>query len=232
MAVLENQKSIYIFIGPPGSGKGSLSRLCEQRLGWVQLSTGDLCRQHIAQGTEIGKQMDFAIKSGKLISDSLIVEMVGNWLLTQESDDKPVIFDGFPRTVPQIHALQKLFEDRHIAARLVIVHMVLPDEVVEMRLKSRLICGNKDCQIVYSAIDSKLAPRQEMQCDECSSELIRRSDDHENSIKERLLVYYKHKQGLLDFYQTIGQAVVDLPAQGHVEEVFNSFQNIVGLKRA
>lgn len=229
---MEEQKSIYIFLGPPGSGKGSLSQLCEKRLGWIQLSTGDLCRQHIAEGTEIGKQMDFAIKSGTLISDSLIVQMVGSWLLDQRSSKNPVIFDGFPRTVPQVDALRHLLKDRGINAQLVVVHLVLPDEVVEMRLKSRLICGNKDCQTVYSAINARLAPRIEMQCDECSSSLVRRSDDHEDSIKERLLIYYKHKQGLLEFYKAIGQSILDLPAHGHVEEVFDSFQHIVGLKKA
>jgi adenylate kinase len=232
MGALENQKKIFIFIGPPGSGKGSLSRLCEQRLGWVQLSTGDLCRQHIAQGTEIGKQMDFAIKSGKLISDSLIVDMVGNWLLKQQNDNKDVIFDGFPRTVPQVHALQNLLKERDIGAKLLVVHMIIPDEVVETRLKSRLVCGNKDCQIVYSASNKGLAPRKEMECDTCSSVLIRRSDDHDDSIKERLVVYYRHKEGLLEFYKAAGHAVIDLPMHGHVEEIFDTFKNMVGLKHA
>jgi len=232
MTVLENQKKIFIFIGPPGSGKGSLSRICEQRFGWMQLSTGDLCRQHIAEGTEIGKQMDFAIKSGKLISDSLIVEMVGNWLLKRQEDKTAVIFDGFPRTVPQVHALQELLKERDISAQLVVVHMVIPDEVVETRLKSRLVCGNKDCQMVYSSIDKKLAPRKEMECDKCFAVLIRRSDDHEDSIKERLAVYYKHKEGLLEFYKAKGHAVVDLPMHGHVEEIFDIFKNMMGLKHA
>lgn len=232
MTVLENQKKIFIFIGPPGSGKGSLSRLCKQQLGWVQLSTGDLCRQHIAEGTEIGKQMDFAIKSGKLISDGLIVEMVGNWLLKRQDDASAVIFDGFPRTVPQVHALQELLKERNIAAQLVIIHMVIADEIVEARLKSRLVCGNKDCQMVYSSVDKKLAPRKEMSCDKCDASLIRRSDDHEDSIKERLVVYYKHKEGLLECYKEQGHAVVDLPMHGPVEEIFDIFKNTVGLKHA
>ena len=76
--LLQKQKSIFIFLGPPGSGKGSLSQFCVKRLGWQQLSTGNLCREHIARQTEIGKQIDFAIKSGKLISDSLIIEMAAH----------------------------------------------------------------------------------------------------------------------------------------------------------
>ena len=77
---MKRRKDIVIFLGPPGSGKGSLSQLCVKRLGWHQLSTGNLCREHIARGTEIGTQIDFAIKSGKLIADSLILEMVHDWL--------------------------------------------------------------------------------------------------------------------------------------------------------
>lgn len=226
---VENQKKIIIFIGPPGSGKGSLSRLCEQRLGWKQLSTGDLCRQHIAEGTEIGKQMDFAIKSGKLISDSLIVEMVGAWLFKHHTDSSAVIFDGFPRTVPQVHALQELLRKRDSAVQLVIVHMTIPDDIVAMRIKSRLVCSKKECQTVYSAIDSDLAPQKEMTCDKCFAQLIRRSDDHEDTVKERLSVYYRHKEALLNFYKTNGHRIVDIPMHGPMEEVYDIFKNVMGL---
>ena len=75
-----------VLFGPPGSGKGTLSGLCVKELGWVQISTGNLCRKHIADNTKIGQEIDFAIKSGKLISDALIIEMVKDWLLTQVAD--------------------------------------------------------------------------------------------------------------------------------------------------
>ena len=104
------KKSVFIFIGPPGSGKGTLSHLCVSSLRWVQLSTGNLCRKHIAEQTEIGKQIDFALKSGKLVSDSLINAMVHDWfsMTIQEADN--IILDGYPRTVAQAEALHEYLQ--------------------------------------------------------------------------------------------------------------------------
>src|SRR5438105_2140053 len=102
--------NIFIFLGPPGSGKGSVSRLCIKDLGWVQLSTGNLCRKHIAKQTEIGKEIDFAIKSGKLVSDDLITNMVLEWFQKDFDDSHTVILDGYPRTIMQAQAFTKLFD--------------------------------------------------------------------------------------------------------------------------
>ena len=90
---------IVLFVGPPGSGKGTLSQKCVQELGWKQISTGDLCRAHIANETEIGKKIDFAIKSGKLVDDGLISQMVFEWFSEQKNGPHTVILDGYPRTV-------------------------------------------------------------------------------------------------------------------------------------
>lgn len=95
------QEKIFIFIGPPGSGKGSLSSLCTQKFGWKQLSTGNLCIKHIANETSIGKKIDFAIKSGKLIEDDLITQMITEWFTNQSVNSLAVILDGYPRTVEQ-----------------------------------------------------------------------------------------------------------------------------------
>ncbi len=96
---MSTERSIVIFIGPPGAGKGSLSQLCVKELGWAQLSTGNLCRYHITEQTELGKQIDLAIKSGKLISDGVIVDMVDKALPETFKQSPIVILDGFPRTV-------------------------------------------------------------------------------------------------------------------------------------
>ncbi len=143
------QKDIFIFLGPPGSGKGSLSHLCVKRLGWQQLSTGNLCREHIAQQTDIGKQIDFAIKSGKLISDSLIIEMASAWLKKTFEHTGIVIFDGFPRTVPQAQALHEIITSLDDVT-MNVVRMDIPFETVVYRLLARSICQNNKCQSVYS----------------------------------------------------------------------------------
>jgi len=163
------RKEIVLFLGPPGAGKGTLSHLCVKRLGWVQLSTGNLCREHIAQSTEIGKKIDFALKSGKLVEDSLIVDMVDQWLngLTETvTGGQTVIFDGFPRTVPQAEALQELIAKRgDISLRL--VRLTMSDNDLVTRLLARAICKNNKCQAVYSVHEhSTLKPRKPDICDE------------------------------------------------------------------
>ena len=107
---MNNQKNLIVFMGPPGAGKGSLSQLCVDEFGWVQLSTGFLCRKHIAAQTTIGRQIDFFIKSGKLVDDSLIVDMVEEWLAEQIDQQRGVILDGFPRSVVQAQALDEILK--------------------------------------------------------------------------------------------------------------------------
>ncbi|MDZ4153972.1 adenylate kinase family protein, partial [Methylicorpusculum sp.] len=122
------QRDLFLFIGPPGSGKGTLADACVKSLNWKQLSTGNLCRQHIAEQTEIGKHIDFAIKSGKLVSDSLIVAMVHDWFSRYLAEHNTVILDGFPRTVPQAQELSALLEQSFSAAQLQIIQLAVSDE--------------------------------------------------------------------------------------------------------
>lgn len=219
-------KEIYIFIGPPGAGKGSLSQWCMQKLGWQQLSTGALCRKHIADQTTIGKQIDFAIKSGKLIADTLITDMVTEWLIDNVGHDKtPVILDGFPRTVVQAEALDHLIKTQLTDCTLKVVKLSLPDEIIVQRLAGRLICQNKDCQAVYSVIEgSDLAPKRPMICDVCSSSLVRRIDDDATAIRERLKVYHEHEQKLLDYYHNNGHKFYELDVDKPLEKVFEDFK--------
>ena len=100
-----NKQNIVIFLGPPGSGKGSLSNLAIKNMGFNQISTGNLCRQHIANATDIGNQIDSIIKSGRLIPDELITSMVFDWLNQRNNGFLPIILDGYPRTVNQAIAL-------------------------------------------------------------------------------------------------------------------------------
>ena len=106
-----NKPNIVIFLGPPGSGKGSLSNLAIKNMGFNQISTGNLCRHHIANATDIGKQIDVIIKAGKLISDELITNMVFDWLGQQVDKFSPIILDGYPRTVNQAIALEAFVKE-------------------------------------------------------------------------------------------------------------------------
>ena len=214
-------REIYIFLGPPGSGKGTIADLCIKELGWKQLSTGNLCRKHISEGSEIGKQIDLIIKSGKLIPDKLIFDMVKDWLLKQSEILKPIILDGFPRTVVQAKGLMDLLKNSNLN----VVRFVIPDKALISRLLSRLICSNKGCQAGYSAVPgSGLEPKKDMVCNICESPLIRRGDDEIESIKKRIAIYGKHEQDLLDFFSLIGQEVKGIDADKLVSEVFEAFK--------
>lgn len=217
---MNTQRTIVLFLGPPGAGKGSLSQLCVKRLGWQQLSTGNLCREHITSQTEIGKKIDFAIKSGKLLSDEMMVAMVDGWL-AESMQSQTVIFDGFPRTVAQAESLQKLLEARSGNISLHLIRLVIPDEELVRRLLARSICQNKICQRVYSVRHgSNHAPTFENQCDDCNSPLMRRSDDEEIAIKERLKIYHDHEMGLCSFYEDTGYLVNTVEAHVPIEEVY------------
>jgi len=226
---LSQQKSVYIFVGPPGSGKGTLSHLCVKTLGWVQLSTGNLCRKHIAEQTEIGKQIDFALKSGKLVSDYLINAMVHEWFASTIQHADSVILDGYPRTVGQAQALHDFLQKNLPQVSVKVVRFFISDESVISRICGRLVCQNKDCQEVYSLNPGARVPSQEMKCDVCSSDLGRRNDDAVAAVTDRLQTYHKHEQDLLNFYaQTLFEAK-ELTVEKHLDEVFEDFKKLVGL---
>lgn len=220
---------VYIFIGPPGSGKGTLSQLCTEYLGWSQLSTGALCRKHIQEKTEIGKQIDFAIKSGKLISDTLVTEMVCGWLTQHVGGSQtPIILDGYPRTVVQAEAFNRFVGTQENNVQLYIVRFFISDEQVITRLSTRYICQNKECQVVYSSsIETALASGKEMTCSRCSSSLGRRADDEADAVQERLNIYHMHEQQLVDFYEQQNQPIFEFNVEKSVPEVFDEFKQLV-----
>lgn len=219
---------LIILLGPPGAGKGSLAGLCIAQLDWKQLSTGNLCRKHIAEQTEIGKQIDFAIKSGKLVSDSLVTGAVQEWLESSIDGARAVILDGFPRTVAQAKSLHEFLLQKQDSLRLKVVRLFVSDEVVVARLCNRYICANIECQAVYSIGEgSKLLPKAEMICDHCGQSLVRRKDDNEDSVKERLKIYHKHEQDLLNFYLDTKQAIAEFNVEKPLQELFEDFKKVM-----
>ncbi len=223
-------KDLFVFIGPPGAGKGSLSGELVEKLGWVQLSTGDLFRRHIAEQTEIGKQIDFAIKSGKLVSDALVTDMVAQWLTQNLEKASTVILDGYPRTAVQAQALNELLRDKLSLVKLHVMRLFIPMENIVKRLTNRYICSNKECQAVYSLNpDSSMIPKNDMICDKCGSPLVRREDDEESTVRERLAGYAQHEEDLLKFYHETEQDILELDADGRLEDVFEKFKKLIGL---
>jgi len=231
MNVLPHGSSeIYIFIGPPGSGKGSLASLCLERSGWDMLSTGNLCRRHMAEETEIGKEVAFAIKSGKLVSDELISKMVEDWFFTVALKKPAIIMDGYPRTVKQAEVFDNLLKNYRERVRLRVVRLSISDEKVIERLSCRFICSNKECQSVYSFLaGSTCAPRSKDACDKCEAILVRREDDEAGSVRKRLLVYRQHAEGLLDFYSKAGYSIIDIDVERPLSLIFDDFVKRMGI---
>lgn len=220
---------LFIFIGPPGAGKGSLSSLCVKHFGWLQISTGNLCRKHIAEQTKIGKEIDLILKSGKLINDDLITFMVFEWFDENVDKASGIIFDGYPRTVAQAEAFDAMLKAKFPAVQAKVVLFDLSDDIVVNRLCSRYVCQNKECQAVYSlSPHSELAPVATTVCDLCSGPLGRREDDNEIAVRNRLEVYHRHEQQLLSFYQDNGTEIIHLDASKQLREVFEAFMQIVG----
>jgi adenylate kinase len=225
------QKEIFVFLGPPGAGKGSLASMCVREHGWEKLSTGDLCRKNIAEQTEIGKKIDFAIKSGKLISDELITLMVEDWLGCKVEGHQAIILDGYPRTIAQAQEFTKLLSDKFDFLKLQVIRLAISDSLVIDRLSSRYVCQNKECQAVYSLVNgSNLAPKNHMQCNHCQSDIGRRDDDNEGVIRKRLKTYYTHEQEILNFYNQLGCSVKEVNVEKSLDAVFNDFKLLVGIE--
>ena len=226
----QQAQNVFIFIGPPGAGKGSVANLCVKKFNWLQISTGNLCRKHIAEQTKIGKEIDLIIKSGKLISDDLVTRMVSEWFSENKDKTSGIIFDGYPRTVPQAEAFDDMLNKVSPNMKVHIVSFHLSDDVVVQRLCSRFVCQNKDCQAVYSAFPySELAPKQEGICDVCSGRLGRREDDSENSVRKRLEIYHKHELELLNFYRRSGRDIIELDVDAPLQDVFDAFVKKIGM---
>lgn len=217
------KQQAYIFIGPPGSGKGSLSKLCSVNLGWHQLSTGNLCRKHISEQTPIGKEIDFIIKSGKLISDELVTSMVDYWLSETTRGDCTLILDGYPRNVTQVKSLLNLVQDKYQALNIQVIRFIVSDEIAFDRICNRYICQNNECQAVFSGnFYSGLSPKKESECDHCSGKLGKRSDDAREIVLGRLKMYREFEHSMLACFSN--REVIDVDVERPLEEIFETFK--------
>ncbi len=209
---------IFSFFGPPGSGKGTLSERLNRELHFAVLSTGNLCRQHVASKSRVGLLLDGYLSQGKLIPDSLIIDMVKEWLVEKTARGLPIILDGFPRTSVQAEALLKILPEIASGYEFRVVFVELADFEIIKRLSNRLVCSNKACQSVFKISDCK------QECTQCGSPLIKRDDDREDVIKERLRLYPEYCGALIDMYKALKQPVTVLDVADMTPgQVFDAF---------
>lgn len=218
-------KQAMIFIGPAGAGKGTIAAMCAQVFGWQQLSTGNLCRQHIQQQTELGKQLETLVNSGNLVPDALIMDMVAQWMSAECKEVSAVIFDGIPRTREQLEALHSMLTAQTPVWQEVVILFSIDQILLEERILYRIVCSNKACQAVYSVKPGSLKnPMIDEICDVCGAQLLKRSDDTIEILKTRLNGYYQLEKDMVYSYQEKGVKIITLDAQQSVDEVFRSLQ--------
>lgn len=213
-------------MGPPGSGKGTLSSLCVKQPGWKQVSTGNLCRKHIQSNTDIGKTIKKIIDAGSLVSDEIIADMIQEWLSSHKDVLQNIILDGYPRTKRQAELLYDLLHNANQKLQLTLITFQVETDVLLQRILSRVICSNKECQLAYSlAQDGAKAV-----CNECNAPLLKRIDDTQDKLKNRIDLYYQNEKGIIDFFVDKGISVNVINGARSIHDVFTDFNKLIEQK--
>lgn len=192
---------VVIMLGAPGTGKGTVASILKDELQIPQVSTGDIFRKNIKEGTELGKLAESYISKGNLVPDE-----VTNGIVESRLDDSDVqngiILDGYPRTVNQAEELDKMLEKRGKKVDLVI-NLTTPEEEIIERIVNRRVCSNHDCKTIYNLVLHP--PVKKGICDKCGHEIIQRKDDTIETVKSRLDNYFKQTSPLVDYYEKTGK---------------------------
>lgn len=211
-----------ILLGPPGSGKGTQGDLIERKYGFPKISTGDLLREAVRQGTRLGKKAEVFMNQGQLVRDDIVVAMIKE-RINEANCDTGYVLDGFPRNIAQAQALEEI--DRNSPE--IVIDIRLDEEDLIARLQARRVCCR--CQDIYNLQVRK--PKRDGLCDDCGGSLIQREDDKPEVIKERLRVYHEKTEKLIDYYSRKNvHNTVD--GQGGIEAVFERICAILDRKLA
>lgn len=204
----------FIFLGPPGAGKGSLAVKVAEDYKIPHISTGDIFRANIKAQTPLGVKVKAIIDSGSLVSDDLTFELVKD-RLSQDDCKNGFILDGFPRTIPQADLLAGLVPD------VAVVNFQIKDEIVIKRLSTRRVC--KSCGANYNIIT--LPPKKEGVCDKCGGEIIQRDDDKQESIMHRMDVYREQTEPLIKYYTDKGK-IYNFDASIETSQLLKEFEKV------
>ena len=210
-----------VMLGGPGAGKGTQAKIIAEKYGIPHISTGDIFRANIKEGTELGRKAKTYMDQGALVPDELVVDLVADRLTWEDAADGFVL-DGFPRTIPQAEALTKALSDMGTKLDYAI-DIEVPDQHIIERMGGRRACVS--CGATYHIVN--IPPKQEGKCDKCGSDLILRDDDKPETVKKRLDVYHEQTQPLIDYYKDLG-LLKEVDGTVQMNEVFEAIAAILG----
>lgn len=210
-----------VMLGGPGAGKGTQAKIIADKYAIPHISTGDIFRANIKEGTELGKKAKTYMDAGALVPDELVVDLVADRLTWEDAKDGFVL-DGFPRTIPQAEALTKALEEMGTALDYAI-DIEVPDQNIIDRMGGRRACVS--CGATYHVVN--IPPKQEGKCDKCGSDLILRDDDKPETVKKRLDVYHAQTQPLIDYYKE-KELLKEVDGTLQMDEVFQAIAAILG----
>jgi adenylate kinase len=202
-----------VLVGPPGAGKGTQAAFLAKKLSIPHISTGDLFRANISQGTSLGKQAKSYMDEGNLVPDAVTIAMALD-RMAQPDAQNGFLLDGFPRNVSQAQALDEALNADGVQLDAVLDLEVPEDEVVK-RIAGRRICRNQESHVFHVTYSP---PKKDGVCDTCGGELYQRDDDSEETVRRRLEVYHTQTEPIIDYYKAQG-LVVTISALGKVTEV-------------
>jgi adenylate kinase len=209
-----------ILLGPPGAGKGTQASRIIDKYKIPQISTGDILRAAVREGTELGKEAQKYMNEGKLVPDSVVIGIIRERLV-QDDCKNGYLLDGFPRTLPQAEELNKILENLNSKLDAVI-SIEVPDEEIVTRITGRRMC--KACGNVYHVKFSP--PSKNGVCDKCGGELYQRDDDNEATVRERLSAYKAQTEPLKDFYAKEG-ILKEVNGTGDIEKIYSDIVAIL-----
>jgi len=211
-----------VFLGPPGSGKGTQAKTLAEKLNVPHVCLGDMLTEEVRQKTKIGERIKEIMDTGNLVPDEITIGLTAKRIAECKSG---FILDGFPRSAPQAEALDKIFAEAEIKEFKVVYFKVDLEKVVE-RLSGRRSC--KSCGAVYHVKFKQ--PKVADKCDLCGGELYQRKDDLEKAIRIRFEVYEKQSKPIIDRYEEEGE-LISVKAEGEIKEVFSALLSAIGYGR-
>lgn len=211
-----------IILGAPGAGKGTQAAILSEKLSIPHISTGDIFRNSIKNGTELGKQAKEYIDKGLLVPDELTIQIVKD-RLSEDDCKEGFILDGFPRTIPQAEYLEKALEEMGVSLDAVLNIHVSDDEIIQ-RLSGRRVCPN--CGASYHVVYNP--PEVEGVCDSCNEKVVQRNDDKEETVINRLKTYHSQTEPLIDFYKNKGK-LVTVVGQEKLEDTTSNVLKALGV---